>query len=94
MKTAFNLNLQTVRKSSATRLNHQVKKNQSEWMGESHGFKKTPMISEWKFLNLKVSLILKSSVISYIQLEEFFYYKDIPEDKRVMLVALRLRIYA
>ena len=91
MKTPFNLNQENVSKSSAMRLNHHVKKNQSEWLGESHGFKQTPLISGWKFLNL---LILKSSLIGYIQLEEFFDYNDILENKRVKLVALRLGIYA
>ena len=59
MKTPFNLNKENVSKSLAMRLNPQVKKNQSEWLGERHGFKQTPAISGWRFLNLKVSLILR-----------------------------------
>ena len=34
-------------------------------------FKRTPMISELKFLNLKVSSILRSLLIGYIQLKEY-----------------------
>ena len=70
MKKLFNLNLEDVNKFIAMILIPQVKKKCLDWLDESNGFKLIPMISELKFLNLKVSLILRNSLIGYIMLKE------------------------
>ena len=84
----YNLNQEAKNRSLVMKLIHLVRINQLEWQGQNLRFKPTPMIWKCKFLNSKVSLTLKNFLIA---VERVFEYKDVPEDNKVNLVALRLR---
>ena len=75
MKRPYNLNQGGMNKSKAMMWDHQVKKRHQGDLEGSLEINTLPMISEWRFLNLKASWMQKNSWIGFILWKEFLNTK-------------------